>query len=1102
MSLGSFDSSSLRDSGRGNDPFFSQLQSGSYNTPGTRDLMSAPAQGFMPSSREASRNFRQSIIQPSTWRASLGLENSAQTDWRQGSGEYSTPGSVRGRTGYSGFQLDAPTSINEQPLAYTTGNATYGGNERNYSFDYQNQGPEAIAKAGNIAGLAQDKSGVSMSQNQYNLPGEGRQFSNSGSEDFGNFGGSEWSDTSNIRADLKAPTSKINFTNQFNQTSAGSGNTQHAQVAAGDVNTAFDSTSKLGSTGQLEGKLASLGIGLAAKGVQLGASAALTAANAAAMTNPVTGLIALASLPLQYFGGKAVERLMSADEKHDFYKTNAKASAGLDTTTGLDLSGEGSVDYSGQGGISADAYKTGHRGYAGAATTSALGQRASLRSGDQSSIQANMIGNAAGSSEAQLLEHEIDKKSAGNWSRNRSYGAYGSSLQNQNIGVANLLSAQNKAQMSSQGVPQDWAKQNISQDLMDNFDSYKARYPGLYSNYANADDYATREYYRQNPQVSGEIEQTGDVTTGGEAVVAEKYNDTPFKGLNFQQSGNLGVNAKGNIALSGPGGVNLSNIADVSTTQRTTPQQGAFGTTLGHNTSSIIDANLNSELEASLTGAGAQADVINQLKFNFNNQEYGATLQLQAQRFINNLEEQLPQSMDSANFINSLRNNPELTALFEQGLAPETIVKATMDYDNTNKTFSNKVNWDQKENYKAAQTYDPTPDQPNSGDEIGLANIFGDVRQLDAGKLYDIGYKDVINYNTDYKLPTPLTNQSNEYLADTSNWNKELQNNMYYYTPGQSEAYNTLAQEMINRRYNLTDQFDTTLADQYLQQFRGLETGQGFDNYSYDDIQKLVGLVKQERAADISPEQQAYDSRLQGQIGQEYYLPETEIIDPQFKYTVEGVGGGRYKGFYQDPRLAQANVADTIDKYYNFDRWGAGQKVQDEVAHINQMAPGQVGSGNLRTDPVTGQPLTAAREMTPEEFATTQIKRTPEEYTWEAGKYDPTYERRQNGYTQAYGWIPGGQFAARYGWYSAPTYANYQSGWTPNSQTETRSIAQDPNKYAPINGGNLLVASQYGGVYAPTYVSDPNTLNHSAYMAALGQAQQQYLAANPSNRPV
>jgi hypothetical protein len=70
-----------------------------------------------------------------------------------------------------------------------------------------------------------------------------------------------------------------------------------------------------------------------------------------------------------------------------------------------------------------------------------------------------------------------------------------------------------------------------------------------------------------------------------------------------------------------------------------------------------------------------------------------------------------------------------------------------------NKTFSNKLEYDQNQNYKGAQIYDPTPDRPNSGDEIGLANIMGDVRQLQTGKLYDIGYTDQLDYNTQYKLP-------------------------------------------------------------------------------------------------------------------------------------------------------------------------------------------------------------------------------------------------------------------------------------------------------------------------------------------------------------
>jgi len=1100
--------------------FFGRSGREIYEQPGLRDVITSPEQGrsFNLMSREGSRNLFNAIIRPSDWRTTLGQQPAAESNYRLDTGEYAPRGSVRARTGLSGLEIRPPSNISDDYLIRGFGQGAFGGEETSFDFTFEDQAPETIARAGNIGVLAQDPSGIAMAQAPFDLSKPLR-FSRTSEADFGAFGAGKFSDTGQASANLSAPQAGFGFNNQIQNYLRGSGESQTKEFSGGAGENLATEINRLGSTGELEGQLASLGISGVGKLAGMGAGAALSAANLGMLSNPATALVGLATLPLSYFGGQALGRLASNYRTDRLTDTKATAESGLGSLSTLGLEGPGEFDFSRQAQGQANVTNPSRTGFGLTASDvyTGLEQEGKARLDPKASGRMMLGADIGGVSDTLLREHEIVKKSAGNWDEDRSYSAQAGSEQSQQAGLLGQAQVQNLEQMRRQSVPHDWISQNIDPQTQQNFQAYKERYPGLFGNYRDIDDYITREYFRQNPQAELEFNQLANVDTISNAIATPMYKDTPFQGLDYRQEEDLGVESGGQISLSGPGDVDISNITDVSKTQRTTPQGGAFGSTLGYNAQSIIDAQLQSQLDATLSGAGAQTNAVNQMKFNFNDEEYGATLQLNAQRFINNLEEQIPQTRDSQLFIQSLRDNPELTALFEQGLPPETIVKATMDYDNTNKTFTNKLAWEQNQNYQAAQGYDPTPDQPNSGDEVGLVNIFGDVPQLDPGRLYNVGYKDVISYNTDYKLPTPLTSISNEYLADQYQWDQDLANQLYYYTPGQSELYNTLAQEFINRRYDLTDQYDNTLSDQYLQQISGLSEGQGLEGYSYEDLQNLQDLLQQERQYDIEEA-----PRLDGQISQEYFIPETVQIDPTFNSPILGVGGGKYKGFYQDPRSgAQLANADVLEKYYDLSKWQPGQMIDQEWAHIMGMAPGYPGAGDVRLDPATGQPLTSARELTPEEFAEAQIKRLPEEYTWEARQYDPLMEKVQVGVQSPFPVSPfpvqtnpmlgrmQAVMSSRLNQPYTPIYQEYQSGWKPGQDTETRTFAENPTKYntSGLAGGQPMPFLSSLSPFSisdrlPLYAKDPDYLNYDTYQSALSQQIRNYLAQNNLNIPV
>jgi hypothetical protein len=91
-------------------------------------------------------------------------------------------------------------------------------------------------------------------------------------------------------------------------------------------------------------------------------------------------------------------------------------------------------------------------------------------------------------------------------------------------------------------------------------------------------------------------------------------------------------------------------------------------------------------------------------------------------------------------------------------------------------------------------TYDPTPENPNSGDERVFANVFGNVQQLDKGKLYDIGYRDAFDVAAGSKDSAGLTSAN---VAAKGN----VIGNQYFFNPDSSDTlYSDLANELLLRQ--------------------------------------------------------------------------------------------------------------------------------------------------------------------------------------------------------------------------------------------------------------------------------------------------------------
>lgn len=1042
--------------------FFGRMLEGSANQAGQRQLGAAPAQGnqFNLLSREASRNAYNSIIRPSNWKSALGLQPTAETgNYRYDAGDYATDGSVRARTARSGGELVAPGDMTGDWSFNAIGNTNFGGNDRNYLFNYNNQVDDSgnliynpIARAANVGIYSQDSSGVAAGQSNFNKSNF-TQFGESGDEKWDRLGGGSYEDVGSIQSQLRTPSSQLQFNNKINAQTSGQAQTKYSQESLGKAGSSKSTQEDTDKGGQLAG---------------LGAQALLA---------PHSMLPFLSNLPLAQYEpmtmlAQAIGRLTSGYTQLNTQKTDTSARAGVQNATDLNLIGGGNVNLDRSTQANANTAAAGMNTVLGAQTEVGNRQRANLNLNEGATGYTQMAGDVQGQTDTKAIETELRKKLFGRWNENKpQYSAEAGSQQTQSVGLENKAGVTNTNQMAAQNIPEGWVDQHIDKNIMSNFKELQQRFPGLYGNYADANDYATREYYRQNPQATAQLEQNAIVNN----LSTVQTTDPSKTKIDYSKAGNQDVTSSGKISLSGQGGADLASGAALTTNQiqgvDRAPFSGAYGSRA--NPGSIIDLKLNSELDAALTGAGAQTSAVNDLKFKFNDTQYGATLQLQAQRFINNLEEQLPTTRDSQQVIEALRNNPELTALFNAKVAPQTVIKAILDYDNTAKTFKANVSaTTDNSSYRKAQVYDPTPQNPNSGDEMVLANVLGDVKQLQAGKLYDIGVTDKYDYNTQYKLPTPLTNQSNEFLQDDKTYSNQLNNNLAYFANGKSDIYNALANEYIDRRYNQQKNFDTTQTDQYINQIDEMvKNGQTIEGYTTQDLADLSSKLKYERTQDSQTPQQIQQANTQGD---NYYLPQTETINPIFNYYISG-----RKGWYGDPRAMDPKTANTLDKYYDYSKWGYGEQARDE--YVNGRSPGQQGAGSLRIDPLTGKPLTAARELTPQEFAQAQVvgANPNQKMSDFLGQSAPVYKQNL---------VP----VAGY-WTRDTRYVNSPRRWVPASSKDQGRIDYN-NAVAAQNAMNTQSINQGVNKY-----TDPT--NYNLYNQVMDQRTREWLLNNP-NRPV
>jgi len=995
--------------------FFGRSGSELYNQQGLRDYISSPEQGqlFNTISREASRNLFNSITRPSDWKSVLGQQPAAQSNYRLDSGEYTAPGSVRSRTGLGGAELRAPGSIYNDYRTGVFGNGRFGGNEDSFEFSYGDTDYEPVARVGSLGSLVSDRSGVSMSQAPFSLE-EPYSFSSADETKFGDYGQGSFRDEGRIQASLRAPQSGLTFDNSIKKRLAGSGRADLTTNMSGNA-TSQSSEQVYGNDRDSANELGQGSLGM------LGSLAG----------GPASWIVkGLSMIPeLVAPSGGYTTRFESM--------VNPRAEAGIQTSTNLGLEGPGSFDYNRDSEANSYTEMLGLKGSALSDVSLAGSQTAKGRAGSRGQINLSMDQDYGGVSNTQLTEQDVYDTVAGPLggakTNNIQYTAQSQAAQSQDATQNTLLEAVNKGLITDKGVPTDWISQNVNQDLIDNFDTYKSRYPGLYGQYGTAQDYITRKYYQENPQTTLSAEQVANILTSSEVDTPETWwgadyvNQGPDADLDFQNKQN--VITRSNIGLSGEAAANVLNNVDVTTNQTTNTQQDDFANSMADwqsslvspevsinpSASSNIDLNINSEQEIILQGLGAEAGVVNDLKYKFNNEEYGATLKLQAQRMINGLEEQLPMTRDTQLFINSLRNNPELTALFEQNIAPETIIKAALDYDNVNKKFTNTLDWETNTNYQAPTVYDPTPDQPNSGDEIALANMFGDVRILDPGKLYDIGVRDEFTYTPEYKLTAPMTNVSNEYFTDTGNpYTQVLDNNMYYYNPGQNDLYNRAAEEFINRRYDLQDygqDYISVLDELNAYDFGNLDSAISSDllqgGYTAEDFTNLQNLLQQEYAVDTG---NAYTAPTTGQVSRELYIPETQNINTNFGvFNIDPFYGfNRGKGLpigRLDPRATNPEDAALLDKYFDFNGRAAGDWF---AAYPNDYFGPNVNYMTEKTE------MTGPRKLTEQELGDVAAQRI----------YGDDYQSFWND-VQKY------QFSDRTDYGAFNPYKGYSYGYTP-----------------------------------------------------------------------
>jgi hypothetical protein len=283
--------------------------------------------------------------------------------------------------------------------------------------------------------------------------------------------------------------------------------------------------------------------------------------------------------------------------------------------------------------------------------------------------------------------------------------------------------------------------------------------------------------------------------------------------------------------------------------------------------------------EGKLIGEQAQVQGLLDLKNSYGKDQ---KIKLQLDQQAKSITDIIPQSDENINLINKIKDFPELASLFNNpSNTPEFIASIISSY-NKNETDSlegwniipgvgasakyghyisgnNNLQASSQVNRSRTQTqeYDPTPNDPTSGDEVQLANVGGRVVAIPKGQLITQNYKNSVStYSPEYDVAMNnyISNgQQGDVPVNTGDiYTKDYDYNQYFWANGDNQDVNMLMGGLMSRAYDDQAGYDYTGADSIYNQIRGLDSTASWGGYNYSQLQSMADMYDLERQRDLS----------------------------------------------------------------------------------------------------------------------------------------------------------------------------------------------------------------------------------------------------------
>lgn len=623
-----------------------------------------------------------SPIMSSNWQSSLGLAPAAAYDGG------ARGGNSRVNTGRSAGIYQGKSDLESKDNVQTyskDGSVSYGGNRNTFNFAYGDQDAQQIAESGNIGLYAKDRSGQALSVNPMNNLSEQQQWDKQ--TDMSGKGYS--TEQGFYNASLDNPSDKIIFNNNINQSLVGKGSTQSLSQGASDQDT---------DSQVLENK---------------------------SKATPI-----LSSLPLIGDMFKGHSR-----KTRDIYNVDTNAQQGM--VSSGNLNAPGSAEYGIQAG--AGMYNSMDTGAgliplieSSADIQGRQGGRLQMQRGGQGYLIQSNAGDALGGA---LLE---DKQSSNKRILGREHNerniAGGASDLSANADVSTQVGVRGRGSITNNPVAQDWIDKNINKDIINNFDSYKSRYPGLYSRYADANDMIQKQYAIANPQASASYDNSVEATARAAA-----------NGVSSAVQANAGLS--GNIAASGGVSGDLAAKASAAANQQggfiSNPYGGVSSYLGSHSQSESGKIELTGDIKSDKAVLQSVTDIAGALAGGGAN---AIQVKQELSSMVEDISSKLPANEYGDVLLQKLKDSPELAVLFSMNGTPEAIANSIINYSaekhdtgynvgnhnfvayiKTGEAGSGNINaqtsLEAQRKRAITREVDPTPDKPNSGDEIVYANI-------------------------------------------------------------------------------------------------------------------------------------------------------------------------------------------------------------------------------------------------------------------------------------------------------------------------------------------------------------------------------------------